>query len=347
METFLNELGRQTLFRISEPSEIAAARRAGNELGRKLGFDETRTGQLAILITEASTNILKHAEHGEILLRPVVCIGADGVEINGVEVTALDAGPGMINVSMQMTDGQSSAGTYGVGLGAIKRLAQELDIYSRPNLGTVLAMLIWSNPAELPAQRWEIGAVCLPLPSEDICGDSWRVAPFLTGVALMMADGLGHGPDAAAASQSAVAVVNGEPDSLPARMLERAHLAGRGSRGSAAATARIDCGNDELRYCGVGNIAGCIYTANGRQHLLSHNGIVGSNIRKVQEFVYPWQADAMLILHSDGLSTRWELSQYPGLADCHPSVIAAVLYRDFCRKRDDATVLVLREKRGD
>ncbi|MCX7291294.1 ATP-binding protein, partial [Janthinobacterium sp.] len=59
------DIARQRSFPIGEPSEIAAARRAGNELARHIGFDDVRTGQLAIIISEAATNIVKHAQRGE------------------------------------------------------------------------------------------------------------------------------------------------------------------------------------------------------------------------------------------------------------------------------------------
>jgi hypothetical protein len=98
-----------------------------------------------------------------------------------------------------------------------------------------------------------------------------------------------------------------------------------------------------MHFAGVGNIAASILDGNDRRQMVSHNGIVGSNLRKVQEFVSPWSSGAMLIMHSDGLGSRWDLEHYPGLAMRHPSLIAAVLYRDFARKRDDVTVLVVRE----
>jgi hypothetical protein len=46
-------------------------------------------------------------------------------------------------------------------------------------------------------------------------------------------------------------------------------------------------------------------------------------------------------MHSDGISARWRLEAYEGLADAHPALIAGIIYRDFGRPRDDATVLVL------
>jgi hypothetical protein len=101
------------------------------------------------------------------------------------------------------------------------------------------------------------------------------------------------------------------------------------------------------RFCGVGNISGVILSPDEGQRtsLVSHNGTLGHTIRKVQEFVYPWSPDSLLIMHSDGLATHWNLDRYPGLAVQHPSLISGILYRDFSRKRDDVTVLVARESR--
>lgn len=335
---------RQQRFTIGEPSEIAAARRAGNTLARRVGFDEVRAGQLAIVISEAATNILKHAGHGEILLRKVTRGGADGIE-----VLALDKGPGMRNVRQYMEDGHSTAGTYGVGLGAIRRLSQEFDLYSMPGLGTALMMVVWgatANAATPPAPHWQIGGVCLPLASEEVSGDAWNVVCQADELSLMMADGLGHGPMAAEASETASALLDscspGLPP-LPGNFLKLAHGALHGTRGAAMAVAHIDSTRGELRFAGVGNIAACAFDAGQGRHLLSHNGIVGSNLRKVQEFVHPWKSSMLLVMHSDGLHTRWDLDQYPGLVQCHPSLIAGVLYRDFTRGRDDVSVVVLRE----
>lgn len=341
MDAILNQPGRQTTYRIGEPSEIAAARRAGNELARKLGFDETRTGQLALVITEAATNIVKHALHGEILLRPVQS-GAT----KGVEVIALDAGPGIANLGRQMEDGNSTAGSYGVGLGAMRRLAHEFDVYTSPGKGVVLWMILWSAPAAVLTPLWQIGAVCLPLAGEDACGDAWYAIAGRDSLSVLMADGLGHGPLAAAASQAALAAADGDSATLPGQMMQNMHLALRNTRGAAMAIARIDVEQGQLRFAGVGNIAGCVFETAARRHLLSHNGIVGSNLRKVQEYLLPWQAGALLILHSDGVGTRWNLDLYPGLERCHPGVIAALLYRDFARQRDDVGVLVIRDQTG-
>ena len=338
METVLNRLGRQATFHIGELSEIAAARRAGNDLARKLGFDEVRTGQLALVITEAATNIVKHAGEGEILLR-----GLDIDRRVGIEVIALDRGPGMGNVALRMKDGHSTAGTYGVGLGAIHRLSQQFDVFSTEGQGTVMLMELWADGKDRPAGLWEVGVVCLPLPSEDECGDAWGIGMGKRGITICAADGLGHGPDAAAASEPAVALAAQRPDVGAAALMGLAHTALHGTRGAAMAVAVIDVHQQQLTFCGIGNIAGCVYGAGARRHLMSHNGIVGSNLRKAQEFCHPFEPGSTVLLHSDGINTRWDLDAYPGLVFRHPGLIAAVLYRDFARQRDDAMVLVVRQ----
>jgi hypothetical protein len=126
--------------------------------------------------------------------------------------------------------------------------------------------------------------------------------------------------------------------------MQRMHLALRGTRGAAVAVAEINVNACELRFTGVGNIAGSILHEGTSRGVISHNGIVGHEMRKVQEFSYPFPSGALLIMHSDGLASHWRLDQYAGLAQRHPALIAGVLYRDHKRPRDDVTVLAVRER---
>ncbi|MBZ2209227.1 ATP-binding protein [Massilia sp. R798] len=338
METVLTQSAIHSTFHVGELSEIAAARRAAAEMARRLGFSETRAGRLAIVVTEAATNIVKHAREGEILMRPVDVNGQCGVE-----VLAIDTGPGMANLDLLMADGTSTAGTYGVGLGAIQRQSDSFDIYSAPGKGTVVMMMVWALDGAAPQTGWEVGGVCLPIAGEDECGDNWGVSYHQSGICVVVADGLGHGPEAAVASTAAVGASLDFDRGPPGARTTDAHAALRSTRGAALAVVDIDSYVGKLVFCGVGNIAGSIAGGSTRRHLLSHNGIVGSNLRKVQEFEQPWDSASVLILASDGINTRWELSAYPGLVFRHASVIAAILYRDFSRGRDDSTVVVVRE----
>lgn len=336
----MNLSSRQLAFQVGELGEISSARRAGVDLARRLGFDETAAGKLALLITEAATNIVKHAVRGEILIRAV------RVEaLAGIDVLALDSGPGIQNFQASLRDGVSTTGTYGVGLGAISRLADEFDIYSAPGFGTVLWMRLWAQPKSNTQPEWDIGVVCQPIAGEEECGDAWEAIVRPQGLSVMVADGLGHGPEAALASQAAIEVLRQCANPSPAEVISRAHASLRGTRGAAVAVVHIDHADQQLRFSGVGNIEACIFDGDVGRHMMSHNGIVGSQVRKIQEFSFPWTPESMLVMHSDGLGTRWNLSNYPGLSVRHPAVIAALLYRDFVRRRDDVTVLVLRLNR--
>jgi len=156
----------------------------------------------------------------------------------------------------------------------------------------------------------------------------------------MVADGLGHGPNAAIAAEQAVATAREHKMKNPAEIMERIHGALRSTRGAALALAQVHHSEGLLRFCGVGNIAATLITDAAVRHLTSYNGTAGLEARKIVEFTYPWSAQSLLVMHSDGLQSRWDFKDYPGLTQRHPSLIAAILYRDFYRGRDDVTVLV-------
>jgi hypothetical protein len=160
-----------------------------------------------------------------------------------------------------------------------------------------------------------------------------------------MVDGLGHGCFAAEAASAAVRIFNGNTHLPPVEILQKAHGALRSTRGAALAIAEIKSATSLVRYAGVGNIAATVASGGATRSLVSHNGTVGHEMRRVQEFTYPWPAGALLIMHSDGLQTRWTFANYPGLTSRHAATVAGVIYRDFQRGRDDATVFVMRERR--
>lgn len=324
---------------VTESSQVGEARRRATRFTRDLGFDETEAGKVAIVVSEAARNLAMHATGGELLLRALEC---DGVA--GIEILALDKGLGIANVAECLRDGYSTAGGPGTGLGAISRLSALFDIHSLPDLGTALLARLWSRP--LPKQPrphpLEIGAVCLPKPGERVGGDGWAVDQRPGRGLILVADGLGHSLAAAEASQEAVRVFRENPRFSPAAMIEVAHGALRHTRGAAVAVAEVDIAHQMAHFAGVGNIAGVILSSGGSRHMVSHHGTVGHEVRKIREFTYPWPEGALLVMHSDGLATRWSLDRYPGLAMRHPSLIAGVLYRDYSRRRDDVTVVVAR-----
>ncbi|MYN27913.1 ATP-binding SpoIIE family protein phosphatase [Duganella levis] len=336
MENLSSSLAPAEWITISHASDVGAARRSGQTLAEQLGMGETRAGQLAIIITEAASNIIKHAGEGRLRVTMAVHGGQ-----RCIEVLALDNGPGIGNLAQAMLDGVSSTGTAGTGLGAMRRLADQLDVYAPLGKGTALFARLWVDAAAA-AQPVHCGGVCLPLAGETACGDAWAVAQQHGRLVLLMADGLGHGVEAAKASTAAVKVLQADSGQAPQRLMEECHQALRPTRGAALAIAELDLAQQQLRFAGVGNIGASIIDDGARRQLMSHNGIVGHNMRKVNELVFACPAGALVVLASDGITTQWDLAAYPGLATREPALIAGVLLRDHSRGRDDASVLVVR-----
>lgn len=328
---------------VREPTDVAEARRTALAVARRVAFDEDSAGRLAIVVTEAATNVIKHGGGGAIV------VGAREEGNAGVvEVFALDRGAGIVDIERSRRDGFSTAGSPGNGLGAIARLSTTHEIYSARGLGTVVMARICCGQAPAAGvaacSDFEVGAICVPQSGEDVSGDSWVAQAQPARLRVLLADGLGHGPGAFQASIAAVDIAEAYPTDSPADMVGRVHDGLRSTRGAAVAVAEIDTRDAVVRYAGLGNVAGSLVKlGEARRQMVSHNGTAGHNARKIQQFTYPWRPGALLILHSDGIGTHWSLDRYPGIFHSHPSVIAAVLFRDFQRGRDDAAIVVARQ----
>lgn len=317
-------------FAVREAGDVGEARRRVLQLAREERFEPTLEGRLAIVATELAQNLVRHGGGGEIVARRLAAPPAAGLEI-----LALDRGPGMTDVARCMTDGFSTGGTPGTGLGAVKRLSAEFDIHSEPGRGTAVLARFWTDP---PTDPPRIGALCLPVAGEEVSGDAWAVLDDGPFQRVAVIDGLGHGPGAAAAAQEAVRIFGRHRDRSPAFILEAAHAALRPTRGAAMAVLELDRRGRTIRYAGLGNTAAVAFDATTCRRMVSLDGTVGHQIRQVREFTYPWTPETVLVLHSDGVRPGWQPGEQRGF---HPSLLAGLIYRDFGRGRDDTTVLVI------
>lgn len=325
---------------ITENSQVAEARRRISSHAADLGFSETKLGALAIVITEMATNLVKHAEGGELVVRAVASSG----DVAGIELIALDKGPGMRDVAECLRDGYSTSGSPGTGMGAITRMSDDYDLYSLPGRGTAVMARLWAgSPGRSKQKVVAAEGLSIPMQGELACGDAWSCAHVGEELLVIAADGLGHGPLAATAARTAVEAFHESAHRDLTSIIGNIHAALRSTRGAAVAVARINPQEGSVRYAGVGNIASMIYTPEKAQRMVSHNGTLGHEVRKIQEFTYTWPADATLVMHSDGISTQLSFETYPGILARHPSLIAATLYRDFTRGRDDSTVVIAQE----
>jgi anti-sigma regulatory factor (Ser/Thr protein kinase) len=320
---------------IHDPSQVGEARRRAGDLARTAGMTEARVGQFALAVTELATNIIKHGGGGQMLMG---CFAdADG---SGIECVALDNGPGMADVERCLRDGYSTTSTPGNGLGAVQRQADLVRIYSRPGGGTAVLARFITGPAS--GGGLLLGTAMAIYPGELISGDGWALRRPSGGATLMVVDGSGHGMEAHTAAIGAIAVLEAHLEQDCVRIVERMHGALRPTRGAAVALVRIDMDRGVAHFVGVGNISGALIVNGEAQHMISYNGIVGYTAPRIRQFDYPIKGEALVILHSDGVSARWKVSDYPDLARQHPALIASVLLRDHKRGRDDATVVAMR-----
>lgn len=326
---------------VLDSSEVASARRIALQCAHELRLSETTGARGALAATELATNLIKHGGGGRIVF------GSDGDDGHrALILIAIDKGRGISSVAAAMHDGYSTAGSPGTGLGAISRAASSIDVYSLPDRGTAILCRIEDEVTPRPSitapPRIRVGGVCIAKTGEDVPGDAWTASLTRDTATVAVVDGLGHGPIAATAAGAAVRVFAAHPQEELPRLMEDAHGALRPTRGAAVGIARIHAAQSRVDFAGVGNIAGTIAADESVRRVVSLNGIVGHEMRKVQTFSYPWTASSVLLLQSDGISTSWNAASYPGLMQHDPGLIAAVIYRDHCRGTDDATVVVAR-----
>lgn len=333
-------------FPIEDISQVGEARRAALHLADGLGFDAEAGGRLALMVTELGTNLHRHVGPGR--QAALLMAAVDGE----VEVLSLDQGPGM-DLHRCLQDGYSTGGTAGTGLGAIKRLAARFEAFSAPGRGTVIAVRASADapdrrPPRPPTAAFDIAGVTLAAPGEQVSGDAWSVRKDPDHWLLVVADGLGHGPEAAEAADHMVALLHRMPSGTasPADVLERAHDPMRSTRGAAVTLVRLDLASAGLVVSGAGNVNGRLISGVTDRSLLVQHGTLGVQVRRLQDMRYEWPDHAVLVLHSDGIQSRWKLDDVPGLLQAGPTCLAAWILRDHLRGRDDATVVVAAPRRA-
>ena len=318
---------------ITDASSVGEARRTGMAAAERLGLDETKAGELALLATELSRNVLIHGGGGEAII-----LGAKNDDGPVAGILALDKGPGIHDITRALDDGFSTAGTMGAGLGAMKRIASELEIFTSRK-GTIVFLELGASKHK---QSLQIAGVTVPYKGERFCGDAWAYHRSAQRMMVLLVDGLGHGWEASDAAQEAVRVFHNHVERSPREILSYMHDALKKTRGAAAGISEIRPLDGVVTYAGVGNTVAVVLGEKASRSLVSHNGTLGIASPRIHEFRVEWPSDAILIMHSDGLQSRWDLTSYAGLLTRHAAVIGGVLIRDFRRERDDSSVVVVK-----
>lgn len=330
-----------TSYQIEDRSFVSYVKREIHSQVSHSRFTQMKVGEIDIVVSELSSNLIKHAGGGEML-----CRLSEGEVNTRFEILTLDNGPGIPDVARMMRDGVSTTGTLGHGLGAIDRLSSQSQIYSIPGWGTIVYAAFDSTPAPLYSKKagalnLDVRSICVNKPREVVCGDGYFVKRTETDVRIFFGDGLGHGQHAKDAIEKAVSAfrVSTEPD--PADVLRLIHEQVRRTRGMVATVAIFDLEQSTWRLCGVGNINTRLYTGIQFKNYVPYNGTIGMNIpNSLKTSVYEVEKNQHLIMCSDGIRSRWDLNKYQAIFRSDPIVLAGCLYKDFSRRTDDSSVLI-------
>ncbi|MEF2550340.1 ATP-binding protein [Aurantimonas sp. A2-1-M11] len=327
---------------ISETSQIGAARRRALQEAETIDLSSDDRDRLALVVTEAGTNLLRHATGGEILLSP-----HKSKTTAGMDVIALDDGPGLPNVEAAMADGFTTAEegerSLGSGLGAIARMSDSLDIHS-DSRGTTLTVTI-GKTGRYSRGPMETAGLVIPKPGFEAGGDICGIRKDGGATMIMLMDVLGHGPTAAKDAETGLAAfLAAKGKSLEDTELHVAD-AMAGSRGAASLIVEMRHGGATLRALGVGNVKGEILAADGSRHgIPSAPGIVGASSRRPRATEHGWGKNALLILTTDGLKGGERFPEPSGLFFRDVLTVAATLYKRRRRGSDDCGVVIARAR---
>jgi hypothetical protein len=284
------------------------------------------------------TNLVKHAGGGDLLVKLIVDGG-----IQGIELLSIDSGPGMSDVTRMVADGVSTKKTLGQGLGAMKRLSDVFQVYSQKDWGTIILCRLFND--ELPKFRKppkaDIRTVIIPKPGEEKCGDGFHSVITESSVKLFLGDGLGHGPEAEKAVLVATQAFAACEEESPHEIIRVINEAVKKTRGLVGTVAVFDILQKKWRLCGVGNIATRLQSYTSSKNYSSYNGIIGLNVPKtLKDQEIDFEAGQQVILCSDGIKSRWDAFQYPGIQRNDISLLAAALLKDYARHTDDMSVAI-------
>jgi anti-sigma regulatory factor (Ser/Thr protein kinase) len=327
--------GHHVRFNAQERSYLAILKKDVHALVSEADFSEARIADIDIVVSEITSNLVKHAKDGELLVR---------INKAGIELIAIDSGPGM-DVKRMSEDGMTTTNTLGQGLGAIRRLSDHSDIYSIKGWGTVLVAR-FSREEQASYKKphsADVRCIVVAKPGEKACGDGVSVIQRDDYVKILVGDGLGHGPEAQTAITAAERVFVTSTEDAPVELIRTIHTGVKRTRGLVATVATFHMRDKTWRICGVGNISTWIGNQQSSKGVMCYNGIVGVNIpTSLHAHTILHEYGQILIMTSDGFKAKWDLQKYPGILRHDLSLLAAALFKDFARRTDDMSVLIAR-----
>ena len=320
---------------ILDEASVSLARDLGRDAAAKIGMDAVVTGCLLVVISELAMNQLAHGRGGEVAVVPIEREG-----IAGLEIVAADRGSSFPDPTAAI-EGSGLKKGLGIGLSGAMRLSQEIDFDLRLGQGTCIRARRFMGPTPRRREVAIFGRACK---GEAASGDDAvfvrRGGELLVG----LADGLGHGPEARIAATLATETLRAHAALAPEAILDRAARSLPRTRGAVMSVARLDEVSGHLAFAGVGNVSTRRYRSDGTSRSFAGPGFV-LGLRPGHAPAMKGEHEALdahdvLVMFSDGLSSRARLPDDRALLRRHPIFMAQHLFDHFARDNDDATVLV-------
>lgn len=323
---------------VSDLADANRATRAAREFASGIGFTALESEEVALTVSELASNLVRHAGGGSIKLAPL-SLG----DRRGIQIESEDDGPGISEVELAVQDGYSTDGGLGNGLGAVNRLMDEMEFHPRNPVGLKILCQRWVRPraSGLPGQGLECGAATRARGLAPENGDALVIRQWDDMALLGIIDGLGHGRFAQKAAQTACAYVEQHFDQPLENLFLGVGRACRATRGVVMALGRFDLARQRVQLASVGNVEVRLLD-DTRFHMVARRGILGLHAPTAMVSEQPWTSTGLLVMHSDGLRTRWSWDDFQDLKAQPPAIIARGLLHQLGKLEDDATVLVAR-----
>ncbi len=331
----------QRVLDILHRSDVALARRAAKELAAVLGFDEKACEEVSLAVSELASNLVKHAGGGTLQLTPLTSEGRIGIRIESI-----DTGPGIADVEQAVADGFSTASGLGYGLGAVNRLMDTLDITSRqePSAGTRIVCTRWIREYQPSAEPCPLsfGAATRGHPAMTVNGDAFVIKRWGEHALVALIDGVGHGPPARQAAQTARQYIETHFDRSVEEVFRGVAASCRATRGVVMALARFDWMRARMTFAAVGNVEARVFGAADPVNFVVRRGILGVSVVNATVTHHRWETDWIMVLQSDGMKTHWQWEDFPELATAPASLAAWRLVAALAKDDDDATAVVVK-----
>lgn len=335
-------------FEVRGSYDLGFIRRQITDHMKSLRFSEKEIAEVSIVVNELCDNMIKHAAvEGKIRFSQIV-----DENRTGIEIVAEDKGPGIENIEEMLKDGVSSKGTLGGGFGAIRRLSDYFEIRSNTKSlgdstvqpGTIIVVKKWRasslHTSRVISSDITVSVLTKPYYGSSVNGDGYYIRSSSGKDIIAVLDGLGHGVEAFEATNCAIKIIDENTHKSVEEIMKTMNLVLKNKRGAVVALFSIDRFEKEFEMLSIGNIDIRLMSEEATERLFSYNGYIGGYTGNFKTTRHAYKRGDILTLCTDGVSTKWEFEQYINENISNPTVLCNLVFNEYARQNDDATMLV-------